>query len=133
MRYLIDSNWVINALRGSSAHRQRLSELTANDATTVAISVAVLAELYVGVYRTSDPVHAERELLQFISTFPVLRIDSAISRRFGQEKARLLEQGNIIEDVDLLIATTALQYDLTLLTNNVRHFERIDGLRIETA
>ena len=132
MRYLIDSNWVIDALRGSPAHRRRLNELTATEATVVAISVAVLAELYVGVYRTSDPAGAERELLQFISTFPVLRVDSATSRRFGREKARLLDRGNVIEDFDLLIAATALRHDLTLLTNNRRHFERIDGLRIET-
>ena len=59
MRYLIDSNWVIDALRGSPAHLRRLSELTADDATAVAISVAALAELYVGIYRTSDPARAE--------------------------------------------------------------------------
>ena len=52
---------------------------------------------------------------------------------FGQLKATLLNQGNLIEDFDIMIAATALQHDLTLLTNNSRDFARIDSLRLESA
>jgi hypothetical protein len=53
-------------------------------------------------------------------------------RIFGRERGRLRAAGLTIGDFDLLIAATALQYDLTLLTNNRRHFERVEGLRIES-
>ena len=51
---------------------------------------------------------------------------------FGRERGRLRADGMLIGDSDLWIAATALQYNLTLLTNNRRHFERIDGLRLES-
>ena len=49
---------------------------------------------------------------------------------FGEENARLRKAGRIIEDFDLLIAATCLHHDLKLLTNNRRHFQRIEGLEI---
>jgi tRNA(fMet)-specific endonuclease VapC len=62
------------------------------------------------------------------------RIDSdeETCKIFGRERGRLRTIGQRIGDMDLMIAATALQYDLTLLSNNRRHFDRIDGLRIES-
>ena len=60
-------------------------------------------------------------------------IDRETGRLFGRERRRLDEIGQPLGPLDLMIAATALRHDLTLLTNNRRHFERIDGLRIETA
>ena len=62
----------------------------------------------------------------------ILGIDEATCKIFGRERGRLRTIGQRIGDMDLMIAATALQYDLTLLTNNRRHFDRIDGLRIES-
>lgn len=59
-------------------------------------------------------------------------IDEETAKIFGRERGRLRAAGMIIGDLDLLIGATALQHTLTLLTNNRRHFERIDGLRIES-
>jgi tRNA(fMet)-specific endonuclease VapC len=52
---------------------------------------------------------------------------------FGRQRGRLRTDGMIIGDSDIWIAATALQYNLTLLPNNRRHFERIEGLRVESA
>jgi predicted nucleic acid-binding protein len=51
---------------------------------------------------------------------------------FAKERGRLRAAGSLIGDFDLLIGVTAIQNDLTLLTNNRRHFERINGLNIES-
>ena len=59
-------------------------------------------------------------------------MDEATAKIFGRERGRLRAAGMMIGDMDLLIAATALQYDLTLLTNNRSHFDRIEGLRIES-
>jgi len=46
-------------------------------------------------------------------------------------KSNLERKGNIIEDMDILIAATALSHNLILVTNNVKHFEKIKDLRME--
>jgi tRNA(fMet)-specific endonuclease VapC len=51
---------------------------------------------------------------------------------FGRERSRLRRAGNIIPDLDILIASSALRPNVTLLTNNRRDFERIEGLAIES-
>ena len=129
MRYLIDSNWVIDCLCVSSRHLRRVAELERDG---VALSVIALAELRVGVHRVSEPVLAAQRMNAYISRFSLLPVDSETSEMFGREKARLLQQGNVIEDFDLMLAATAMRHDLTLLSDNRRHFERIAGLRIES-
>jgi tRNA(fMet)-specific endonuclease VapC len=59
-------------------------------------------------------------------------LDEETAKIFGRQRGRLRADGMIIRDSDIWIAATALQYNLTL-TNNRRHFERIEGLRIESA
>ena len=70
---------------------------------------------------------SERHLLIGVD---VISIDDEVCRVFATERGRLRSAGNPIGDFDLLIGATAIRHDLTLLTNNRRHFERMDGLRI---
>ena len=98
----------------------------------VAISIVTLAELYEGVYGSTDPAASEQTLQQFLRGVSVVGIDEDTARRFGQERARLRAAGQLIGDVDLLIGVTAVTGGLTLLTNNRRHFERLDSLAIES-
>jgi tRNA(fMet)-specific endonuclease VapC len=59
-------------------------------------------------------------------------IDEETSKIFGKERGRLRAAGLMIGDCDLLIGATALRHNLTLLTNNRRHFERIEGLHMKS-
>ena len=63
--------------------------------------------------------------------FPIIDITPAVVETFGEIKTSLEKQGNIVADMDLLIAATALTHNLILVTNNQKHFERINGLDIE--
>ena len=128
-QYLIDTDWVIHYLHGHPAIVERLDELQPQG---LILSIVSLAELYEGVYYSRDPEGDEQDLNNFLRGTTVLGIDEDICKTFGRERGRLRAAGLMIGDFDLLIAATALQYDLTLLTNNRRHFERIDGLRIES-
>ena len=96
----------------------------------IGLSVISLAGLYTGIYHSVDPVRAREGLDNFLSFVTILGISEEICRIFGEENARLRRDGRIIEDFDLLIAATCLHYDLKLLTNNRRHFQRIKGLEI---
>ncbi len=129
MRYLIDTDWVVEALRGSTPARVRILELLP---AGIAISVISMAELFVGPYRSPHAEQAKAELLEYVGPFTLLPIDSATGEIFGRMKASLQLRGQPIGNFDTLIAATALQHGLTLLTNNRRHFERIGSLRVES-
>ena len=128
-QYLIDTDWVIHYLHGHTAIVARLDELQPQG---VALSIVSLAELYEGVYYSRDPEGDERDLNDFLRGITVLGIDEDICKTFGRERGRLRAAGLLIGDVDIFIAATAVQHGATLLTNNRRHFERIEGLRIES-
>ena len=130
MRYLVDSDWAINYLRGIRSYVQRIRSMTADG---IGLSIISLAEIYEGVYRSTDPSASETGLLSFLSLVEVLPLDDETCRIFGQERGRLRAQGALIGDMDILIGATALRHNLTLLTNNQRHFERIPNLPIISA
>jgi len=127
--FLIDTDWVIDHLKGTSAVSGRLEELQPEG---LALSVVSVAELWEGVFFSRDPRRSQSLLEQFLSGVVILPIDDAVCRRFGRLRGSLRLHGKRIADFDLLIAASALCHNLTLLTNNRRHFGHIEGLRIES-
>ena len=127
MNYLVDTDWIIHALHGKEKEVTKLLELKKEG---LAISVISLAELYEGVYRSTDPISTETILKDFLSGVMVLEINEEISKKFGELRAKLRTQGKLIGDFDLLIASTGLCYNLTLLTYNINEFERVENLNI---
>ena len=125
--YLIDTDWAIDYLNDREPVASRIEELRQEG---VGVSVISLAELYEGVYFSKDPETSEKRLLGFLSGVAILGIDEGICRMFGKEKGNLRRKGLLIGDFDLLIASTSLYYGIPLCTNNRRHYERIEGLRI---
>ena len=125
--YLTDTDWIIHALHGNAAVIQRLEELTHEG---IGISIVTTAELYQGVFYSDDPEGNELLLQEFISGYDVVQLDDEICRLFARERGRLKAEGNIIADLDILIGCTAIRHGLTLLSNNRRHFERLQGLNI---
>ena len=63
---------------------------------------------------------------------PILPFDTAAARRYGEVRAGLERRGTPLGDADLRIGAIALARDLTVVTGNVRHFERIPGLSVES-
>ena len=128
MQYLVDTDWVIHRQHGIEAIVRRLDSLLS---AGIGMSIISLAELYDGILRSPDPDNDERGLRDFLATgIDIVDVDAEICRIFARERGRLRAAGMLISDFDLLIGATALRYDLTMLTNNRRHFERLSGLRI---
>jgi predicted nucleic acid-binding protein len=94
------------------------------------LSVISLAELYEGVHYSRNPVRSQEILARFLSGVTLVPVDEGVCNIFGRERGRLRQQGRMIGDFDLLIGATCLRHDLTICTNNRRHFEAIAGLRI---
>jgi tRNA(fMet)-specific endonuclease VapC len=127
MRYLIDTDWIIHYLNGNEGIIKKINSLREEG---LGISIISLSEIYEGIYYSSDPLSNEKALEDFLSGVSILNINYGICKIFGKERGRLRRKGILISDFDLLIASTCLYYDLTLLTNNVRHFERVENLKI---
>lgn len=127
MSNLLDTDWAIDYLNRVADAMRRVDELRPDG---IAISIISVAELYEGVLNSYDPEGRERALQDFLRPFRIIDLDVPICRIFGLERARLRAAGALIQDLDLLIGATALHHNLTLLTNNRRHFERLSSLRI---
>ena len=95
------------------------------------ISAVTAGELYKGAFRS--PEH-ERHLRaideRILPTVTVLPYDLGVARVFGQIQANLSLRGKTVADADLQIAATAIHHGLELVTGNLRHFERIPGIRL---
>jgi tRNA(fMet)-specific endonuclease VapC len=127
MRVMLDTDTVSFALRGEGRVASRLLE---QKPSTVCISSITLAELAFGAaHRKSRKLHNLIE--RFVSAVRVLPFDAAAASRFGEVAASLAHAGSPIGDFDTLIAAHALACDLVLVTNNVKHFGTVPGLRIE--
>ncbi|MBI3763503.1 MAG: PIN domain-containing protein [Chloroflexi bacterium] len=97
----------------------------------VAVSVITVAELYFGVYNSAKVAANLARADTFVSQIAVLPLTDSISKTFGRLKADLRKQGQPVADFDLLIASTALVEQRTLVTNNVRHYARVPRLPLE--
>ncbi len=128
MKYLIDTDWMIDHMKGEDRIVRKLKILAPEG---MAISVITLAEIYEGVYHSKDPAKSQQLLDDFLAPeLEVLNVDQEICKVFGRERGKLRRLKKTISDFDLLIASTTLHYDLTLLTNNRRHYEMVEGLKI---
>ncbi|RWE37212.1 MAG: type II toxin-antitoxin system VapC family toxin [Mesorhizobium sp.] len=127
MIYLLDTNAVIAVIKGDASLLALLKQHTPQD---FALSAIVAHELYYGAERSKRRAEnlARIEALQF----PVLEFDREDARHAGEIRATLAALETPIGPYDALIGGQARARSLILITRNVREFERINGLSIET-
>lgn len=94
------------------------------------ISEVTLAELKFGVEKSQAKTKNSKALEIFLSGIQVIPILPALDI-YASEKARLQKVGQIIDDFDLLIGASAVAFDLVMVTNNYKHFNRIKGISVE--
>ena len=122
---LLDTDHCIAILRKLLDLREHVSP--DEELATTAISVA---ELTHGANRSQRRDDNLARLEVFLSALSILPFDEAAGRRFGILKAELDARGEPLDNLDLQIASIAIETDSVLLTNNARHFKRVNGLRL---
>ena len=127
MKYLLDSNICIHFFRGKYGV---IDKLSAVELRNCAISEITLAELVFGAENSNNPEKNHEIIEKFINQITILPIFDSIPT-YGKEKARLRKIGKMISDFDLLIGCTAVEKELIMVTENVKEFERISGIKIE--
>lgn len=95
------------------------------------ISVITQAELLYGVERSSSQKTNHDIVENFINRLIILDWDSDAAKRYAILRATMEGKGKIIGNMDLMIASHALSIGATIITNNTRHFEMVEGLKME--
>src|SRR5690606_25102389 len=94
------------------------------------LSEITIAELKFGAENSVQKEKNRKNVEEFQAKFDIIPIFPALDI-FAKEKARLKTKGKILDDFDLLIGSTAIFNNLTLVTKNVSDFDRLDGIVIE--
>ena len=124
---LLDTNVLVSILRGNRKVHSRFSMHLGE----MAVPAMVLGELIFGAEKSKNPAKNRNLIATILGALPVMHTNGAIMEKFGEQKAILSVRGEVVEDADVLIAATALAYDATLVTGNVRHFSRFTGLKLD--
>ena len=127
MNFLLDTNICSAFLKGNGRVFDRFMQYSGG----LAVSTIVIGELYSWVYRSKTKAEHLSGLVNLLSDLHVIPVDLAVAEKFGAVRAALLDQGRPTPEVDLFIASSALAYDLTLVTHNVSDFAHVPDLRLQ--
>jgi tRNA(fMet)-specific endonuclease VapC len=125
--YLLDADIVIYNLKGHPVVRKNL-ERHLHD--VLRISVITLMELYYGAHKSQKVAGNLAKIKTLESELEIIPLGRETAEVFAILKANLERTGTPLDDFDVILASCALAHDLVLVSNNIRHFERIDGLKL---
>ena len=125
---MLDTNMCIYAQKGVPAVVERITEHWEEG---LVISSMTLAELYYGLESSAAYDKNLKSLRNLMTILDVAQFESMAAVHYGKIRAYLRRRGTPIGAMDMLIAAHALSLEITLVTNNVREFERVPGLIIE--
>ena len=126
MKYLLDTDICVYWLKKDDCIEQNAISVGLEN---IAISFMTLSELYYGVHKSQRVDENLSAISILTAKISVIESNAQICARFGKLKVFLEKQGMIIDDADLFIAACVLTTEATLVTNNTRHFKRIEELR----
>ena len=128
MKYLLDTNVIIDHFKGDT---KAVSFIQINEQAGLAVSVISVAEVLEGLAGQPKEKQRQEDFEEFLSATRVIDIDAKIAEMFAKMRSNLRKMGKLIDNFDLLIASTALEFKLTLVTDD-RDFERISGLKLKS-
>jgi len=128
MRYMLDTNICSYVLRSRPPSvKARFDEAGPG---SLAVSTVVLAELVYGAERHPKAAVIRREISDFVSRLDVIPWDEDAAEHYGSLRAALEKKGKPLGAMDLMIAAHARSRGATLVSNDVRHFRKVEGLLV---
>ena len=125
--YLLDSNICVYVLRDKKGVREKLKRVGWSNCC---ISEMTVAELLYGAECSGAVEENRRKVLSFCADMRVIPVKDVLFE-YAWQKARLRRSGMLIDDMDLFIGCTATALGYVLVTENVKHMERLENVRIE--
>ena len=129
IKFLLDTDTCSYAMRRS--HTALLARLRAHPLAEQAVSVVTAAELLFGTKLAAAHAKATEDYQRFIRHLAVLEWGADAAEHYADIRADLRRKGTPIGANDLLIAAHARSLGVTLVTNNVREFARVKGLKVD--
>jgi len=126
MKYLLDTNVLIDLLRGDQDIIKNLQTVTIDECCITDITAY---ELFYGAYKSKDPQEAVSKIYELIHSIPILATLNYMQEA-ARQKSILATNGNLIEDFDIIIGSAALINNLTLVSGNLKHMERLNSLDV---
>ena len=129
MRYLLDTYVISDFIKNEPGTQTRLKQ---TPPTAIGISIITVMELYYGlVLNLQRAQKVESTIAQFLAAITIIPFTQPEAQQAAQIRARLKIQGQPIGPYDILIAATALEHQLIMVTANQREFDRVFGLQTE--
>lgn len=128
MKYILDTDILIYLLKGNENVITHISQVAADTLHTTIINHT---ELLFGAFNSNKKKQNLEIVQTLLARIKVLPFCEKASYVFAEQKALLKNDGNIIADMDLMIASISLHHHMTLVTNNMKHFSRIVHLKLE--
>ncbi|MEK6908985.1 MAG: type II toxin-antitoxin system VapC family toxin [Nanoarchaeota archaeon] len=122
MNYCLDTNIVIDFLRNKSHVVEAINKI---ENEGLFITFITLCELYKGVYLSNNSENELAVIDNFLNSVTIIGFNQESCRFFGEEYSRLRKLGKTTQEPDLMIASIAKAFDLTLITRNKKDFENI--------
>lgn len=129
MRYMLDTNICIYAIKHKP--EQVLLRLQEHDPAEICISSVTYAELMHGVQKSQAVDKNRLALALLLANIDILNFDAAAAESYGEIRAELEKQGTPIGPLDMMIAGHARSLNHIVVTNNIKEFSRIKGLKLE--
>lgn len=129
MKFLLDTNICIYLIRQKPL--EVLQKFNTYKVGDIGISSITVAELEFGVQKSQFPQRNQQALTQFLLPLEIVNFDCAAAVVYGNLRAILEKRGTPIGSLDTLIAAHALSLQVTLITNNVREFNRVPNLKLD--
>lgn len=127
MKYLLDTNICIYYFKGIHDIDKKIKKVGISNCS---ISEITVAELKYGIEKSEAKEKNKKLVDDFIESISIIPIISSFNI-YAKEKVRLRKTGDIIDEFDLLIGSTAIANEMILVTGNKRHFERLEGIILE--
>ena len=129
MRYMLDTNICIYAIKQKLEKVFR--KLKETDPADVCISAVTYAELSCGVEKSAAVERNRLALSLLLANIEILDFDQKAAEEYGRVRAELVKKGVPIGPLDMMIAGHARSLGYTVVTNNLREFSRVRGLKME--
>jgi predicted nucleic acid-binding protein len=128
---LADTSFIIDLMLGDEAALRKAREIEEGNKSLI-VSAPTIFELYVGLSLSRKPEEEKRKILEVLRSLPFLPLDYESSRAGGLIYGDKQRSGSLIDPEDAMVAGIAKVNGKKLLTRNLRHFQGIEGVVVES-
>ena len=129
-KIFVDSDYLIDYLRRQAYTKPLIEKIQSRQAEAL-ISVVTVFELYVGALLSNNPSKRFEDVETLLSWFKIVDINKEIMLIAAKINVDLRKKGLMIGIQDVLIAASSISANTSLITNNTKHFQKIEGLKLE--